>query len=156
MVDNEQQISLLEQQTPPQEAPWDVFIKLDVGSRRAGVRNYSEALHKLVQAAEESPVISIHGFYCHAGHSYGGRTREQAEETLNVEIDSVLDAAKLLPPDRDLVVSIGSTPTAHVVESMKATIPRNVKLELHAGMSRQILATMNPHLTELFRQLSRP
>ncbi|KAI9901948.1 hypothetical protein N3K66_003765 [Trichothecium roseum] len=136
MIDNEQQITLLEQQTPQSERPWDVFVKLDVGSHRAGVRSHSEALRDLVRAASSSPrAVSVYGFYCHAGHSYGGRTREQAEETLQVEIDSVLDAAKLLSSsdNKNLVVSIGSTPTAHVIASMKATIPNNVKLELHAG-----------------------
>lgn len=136
MIDNEQQITLLEQQTPQDEQPWDVFVKLDVGSHRAGVKSHSEALRDLVRAACDSPrAVSIYGFYCHAGHSYGGRTKGQAEKTLQVEIDSVLDAAQLLPAsdNKNLVVSIGSTPTAHVITSMYAGIPSNVSLELHAG-----------------------
>ncbi|KAI1033084.1 hypothetical protein LB504_006529 [Fusarium proliferatum] len=132
MVDNEQQVDFLEESASSKQ-PWDVFIKLDVGSRRAGVEANSAALNSLVERAQKSPAISIYGFYCHAGHSYGGRSRDEAEKTLNIEVSSVLAAAKLLPSDRQLVISVGSTPTAHVVESLKASMPENIKLELHAG-----------------------
>ncbi|KAK2695598.1 hypothetical protein QWA68_006533 [Fusarium oxysporum] len=132
MVDNEQQVEFLEESASSKQ-PWDVFIKLDVGSRRAGVEANSAALNRLVERAQKSPAISIYGFYCHAGHSYGGRSRDEAEKTLNIEVSSVLAAAKLLPSDRQLVISVGSTPTAHVVESLKASMPENIKLELHAG-----------------------
>ncbi|KAK6222704.1 hypothetical protein LQW54_000885 [Pestalotiopsis sp. IQ-011] len=131
MVDNEQQIDALEAFGASE--PWDIFIKLDVGSRRAGVEHKSPALRRLAERADKSDAVSIYGFYCHAGHSYGGRTTADAEETLNVEIDSVVDAAALLPGARDLVVSIGATPTAHVVGALGAKVPANVKLELHAG-----------------------
>ncbi|KAM0425070.1 hypothetical protein ACHAPT_009629 [Fusarium lateritium] len=132
MVDNEQQIEFLEQ-SESSKKPWDLFVKLDVGSHRAGVETNSDALHRLVERAEKSSAVSIYGFYCHAGHSYAGRSRNEAEETLNVEVSSVLSAAKLLPSDRKVVISVGSTPTAHVVESLKASMPANIKLELHAG-----------------------
>ncbi|EWY91512.1 hypothetical protein FOYG_08594 [Fusarium oxysporum NRRL 32931] len=132
MVDNEQQVEFLEESASSKQ-PWDVFIKLDVGSRRAGVEANSAALNRLVERAQKSSAISIYGFYCHAGHSYGGRSRDEAEKTLNIEVSSVLAAAKLLPSDRQLVISVGSTPTAHVVESLRASMPENIKLELHAG-----------------------
>ncbi|KAF5614409.1 D-serine dehydratase [Fusarium subglutinans] len=132
MVDNEQQVEFLEESASGKQ-PWDVFIKLDVGSRRAGVEANSAAMNRLVERAQKSSAISIYGFYCHAGHSYGGRSRDEAEKTLNIEVSSVLAAAKLLPSDHQLVISVGSTPTAHVVESLKASMPENIKLELHAG-----------------------
>ncbi|KAH7137490.1 putative serine dehydratase domain-containing protein [Dactylonectria estremocensis] len=130
MVDNEQQIAHLEQFGA--EAPWDIFIKLDIGSHRAGIEIQSSALHSLVERAEASSAVHIYGFYCHAGHSYAGRSQNEAENILNVEISSVLEGAKLLP-DRKLVVSIGSTPTAHVAATLKTAVPANIKIELHAG-----------------------
>ncbi|KAJ4003559.1 hypothetical protein NW766_012007 [Fusarium irregulare] len=132
MVDNEQQVSFLEESSSSKQ-PWDIFIKLDVGSHRAGVELKSDSLNRLVERAEKSSAVNIYGFYCHAGHSYGGRSRQEAEETLNVEVSSVLSAAKLLPSSRRLVISVGSTPTAHVVESLKASMPENLHFELHAG-----------------------
>lgn len=131
MIDNEQHIEILEKYGSP--TPWDVFIKLDVGSRRAGVDSESPALRRIIERAERSISVKIHGFYCHAGHSYAGRSKEAAEAVLNVEIASVLNAASLLAPSRDLVVSIGVTPTAHVIRALRHQIPSNVRLELHAG-----------------------
>ncbi|CAG9974632.1 unnamed protein product [Clonostachys byssicola] len=113
--------------------PWDIFIKLDVGSRRAGIAANSTALEKLVERADRSSAVNISGFYCHAGHSYAGKSLDAAQKTLETEISSVLNAAALLPADRALIVSIGATPTAHVVQYLKANIPSNVKVELHAG-----------------------
>lgn len=132
MIDSEQHINILEEYGSP--TPWDVFIKLDVGSRRAGVDSESPALCRLVERTERSGSVNIHGFYCHAGHSYGGRSKEAAEEILNVEIASVLKAASLLAPSRDLVLSIGATPTAHVIRALTQHVPSNIRLELHAGI----------------------
>ncbi|KAM0815784.1 putative Serine dehydratase domain-containing protein [Seiridium cardinale] len=131
MIDSEQQIDALE--TFGAQQPWDVFIKLDVGSHRAGIATESPTLRRVVERANTSAAVAIYGFYCHAGHSYGDRTRESAEATLNKEITSVIKAASLLPKSRELVISVGATPTAHVVSSFKATVPANMKLELHAG-----------------------
>lgn len=80
-----------------------------------------------------SKASSLSGFYCHAGHSYGCKTAESAEEVLGSEVEAVLEAATLVPSSHPLVVSIGATPTAHVVSKMRAAAPSNVTLELHAG-----------------------
>lgn len=131
MVDSEQQIEALEKFGASK--PWDIFIKLDVGTHRAGIATDSPVLRRIVERANSSSAVDIYGFYCHAGHSYAARTRESAETTLNIEISSVLAAAALLPSSRELVVSVGATPTAHVVSGFKDTVPSNLKLELHAG-----------------------
>lgn len=149
LVDHPSQLPVLEASAP--STPWDVFIKLDVGSHRAGVIPASDALHTLVKAAEASPAVRIHGFYCHANHSYGGRTRKEAEDTLRIEWDSVIGAAKLLPADRKLVCSVGATPTAHVVEAFKADAPANIKLELHAGT--YLLQNQNPRFEVVHSRL---
>ncbi|KAH8664212.1 putative serine dehydratase domain-containing protein [Xylariales sp. PMI_506] len=143
MVDSEQHIDLLEKYnnaaaTTPglqqQKQPWDIFIKLDVGTHRAGVVPGTPALEALVRRAEASPAaVRVYGFYCHAGHSYASRDADEAAATLSVEVESVLAASAMLPADREVVVSIGATPTAHVVGRLQASVPANVKLELHAG-----------------------
>ncbi|KAF9878818.1 hypothetical protein CkaCkLH20_03718 [Colletotrichum karsti] len=137
MIDHEKQLSFLEdfanKNPEASSAPWDVFIKLDVGSKRAGVPLSSDRLQKLVQRVNESSTVSLYGFYCHAGHSYGCRTQEEAEKVLADEINSVLTAAKLIVGEQKLTLSVGATPTAHVVGTLKTAIPSNVTLELHAG-----------------------
>lgn len=145
MVDNVQQIEQLEKfASQDSSAPlWSVFVKVDVGTRRAGLETSSPAFVNLVKKVDASPAVSLYGFYCHAGHSYGCRTTEEAEKVLGDELDGVVKAAGLLDEtsnakDRKLVVSIGSTPTAHVANSLRERLPKGVELELHAGLFPRI------------------
>ncbi|KAF6817832.1 alanine racemase [Colletotrichum sojae] len=137
MIDHEKQITLLEdfakKNPDASQAPWDVFIKLDIGSKRAGLPVGGERLQQVIRRVNESVNASLYGFYCHAGHSYGARTQEQAEGFLTDEINGVLAAAQLIVGDQKLTLSVGATPTAHVVGTLKTAIPDNVTLELHAG-----------------------
>lgn len=142
LIDNEQHIDILEKSST--SAPWPVFIKIDVGTRRAGMPNSSSALPRLVQRVEKSSAVELYGFYCHAGHSYSCRTTEAATEVLKEEVEGVVDALKHLPAGRKVVVSIGSTPTAHVVSSLKEVLPAGLELELHAGLSPPFLHVKQP------------
>ncbi|OJD33737.1 alanine racemase domain-containing protein [Diplodia corticola] len=139
----------------PSTPPWSCFIKIDMGTRRAGLPLASPALPALIRAAEAAPhAVHIHGFYCHAGHSYAARDPSAAQSVLRDEVGAALAAAKLLssPSGADdddapaatapVVVSFGSTPTAHVVAALKDEVRdagfvaggrRPLALELHAG-----------------------
>lgn len=137
MVDNEQQVGLLEkfEAGHPGIQPWQVFIKVDVGSQRAGVDRSSKLLRKLIKCTEGSSAANIQGLYCHAGHSYGCRTRDSVKDVLLAEIDGLVEVASQVSPGKSpLVLSIGSTPTAHSIQSAKDKLPQGCMLELHAGM----------------------
>ncbi|KAB2574191.1 D-serine dehydratase [Lasiodiplodia theobromae] len=144
MLDHPSQITHLEafaaaQATAGTPAPvWSCFIKIDMGTHRAGIPLASPTLRTLIAAAEASPAVRIHGFYCHAGHAYASRTADAAAAVLRDEVGAAVEAAKLLSATRPVtdkaVVSFGSTPTAHVVASLKAELEQqNLALELHAG-----------------------
>ena len=140
MVDNADQITHLEKfaRQNPNLPPWPVFIKVDVGSHRAGLETSSPSLPDLVKRIEDSPAAFVYGFYCHAGHSYACRTVEAAEKVLGDEVGGVIKAAGFVSnegKERKIVVSVGSTPTAHVANSLKETLPKGLELELHAGAS---------------------
>ncbi|OJJ50623.1 hypothetical protein ASPZODRAFT_148099 [Penicilliopsis zonata CBS 506.65] len=138
MVDNDQQIDAVEdfvQKNRLSPRQWKVFIKIDVGTHRAGLVNSSPSLPALIEKVQASPTVSLYGFYCHAGHSYSCRTADSAASVLELEVKGVVAAASRIPRDHTVVVSVGSTPTAHVVQSLKAVLPDNMKLELHAGKS---------------------
>ncbi|GKZ26862.1 hypothetical protein AbraIFM66951_003853 [Aspergillus brasiliensis] len=153
MVDSPQHIPIIEafnNSIPEGIPPWPVFIKLDVGSRRAGVDVYSpdsgSELEELVQAVEASTVVELYGFYCHAGHSYSTKGEEEAGRVLGSEVSGVLRGVKLIARGeeekrRRIVLSIGSTPTAHVVRQVKKYLTEegnvnsgiDVEVEVHAG-----------------------
>lgn len=139
MIDHADHIRILEEYNTRtgRKAPWPAFIKVDVGSSRAGIVNSSPRLDQVIQSANGSSAVSVYGFYCHAGHSYASKTTEQAVKVLQDELEGVLTAAKKLvdrkAEDGELILSIGATPTAHVVTNLKKNLPANAKLELHAG-----------------------
>lgn len=138
MIDNPQQITHLEKyaESNPTLPPWPVFIKVDVGSHRAGLETSSPSLPDLVKRVEASNAAYVYGFYCHAGHSYACKTNAEAERVLGDEIGGVLRAAEFLGERKDkrkVIVSVGSTPTAHVVKALKERVPGGVEVELHAG-----------------------
>lgn len=141
MIDHESQIEALENFAARMEkgAAWDVFIKVDEGSHRAGLQLESEndGLRKVIERVEASSATTLAGFYCHAGRSYLCCSEEDAASLLDHEIETLVVAALLhakLVETRPLVLSFGATPTAHVIRTLKADrVPVNCKLELHGG-----------------------
>ncbi|PWN50903.1 hypothetical protein IE53DRAFT_386767 [Violaceomyces palustris] len=140
------------------EDGFSVFVKVETGSRRAGVVPDSPNLEKLLRVILASRHVSLHGFYAHAGHSYDSRGMEESQDFLSKELSSGLealevskrvmqeDASRSSPVrklDSDpLVLSVGSTPTAHaasqipsdqLLERLGKEIKAKAKLELHAG-----------------------
>lgn len=139
--------------------PFNIFIKIDCGYMRAGLSPTSPALPVLLYAIAEAPNISVWGLYSHAGFSYDSRTLTAATSYLSREMQSVNDAARLVSKQlgegrgsesssaspslrmrTPLVLSVGSTPTAHA--AIQALQPDQValirgevagELELHAG-----------------------
>ncbi|KAG8684557.1 hypothetical protein FRC09_015309 [Ceratobasidium sp. 395] len=160
MVDHPYQIRALEafdRQHPskdPSLAKWSAFIKIDVGTKRAGLTPGSVDLHGLVDTLIPSSAVSIYGFYAHAGHSYASTSQAQAAANLQTEISSVNAAAayalsKYIAqnlPTPKFVLSVGATPTAHAASGkIEFPTPLNGTVELHAGnypiLDAQQLAT---------------
>lgn len=94
-----------------------------------------------------SPVISVHGFYGHAGNAYGSTSLPEASSFLSHEVQTVNRAAEIALEEiskgsdnshhsQPFVLSIGSTPTAHAAGAESRQIlseSLHGKLELHAG-----------------------
>ena len=116
--------------------------------RRAGLEPSSPLLEELLALLFASPAVSVHGFYCHAGQSYGSTSMTAASKFLSTEIDAVNTAAGLalnllatLPKNvvrtSPFILAVGSTPTAHAANAEtrdKLASLLNGSLELHAGM----------------------
>ncbi|KLO17025.1 hypothetical protein SCHPADRAFT_868796 [Schizopora paradoxa] len=147
LIDHPDQIAALEEQAGPREE-WRVFVKIDGGQRRAGVSPNSPLFKTILSKIFESKIVVVHGFYSHAGDSYGSTSNEEASRFLTSEVEAANEAAKIalsMLKNDDLasakysdpfVLSVGSTPTAHVASAeTRARLGKELhgKLELHAG-----------------------
>ncbi|CDO71617.1 hypothetical protein BN946_scf184911.g87 [Trametes cinnabarina] len=149
LIDHPDQVKVIEawESTKANNRKWSVFIKVDCGSQRAGLKPESPAFKHLVQSVLGSPSVSLYGFYTHAGNSYASTSFAEASEFLLAEVNAVNAAAGLAlsiiegtPGLQELsepfVLSVGATPTAHAAtEELKPRIEAGLKgvLELHAG-----------------------
>ncbi|KAJ4002342.1 putative serine dehydratase domain-containing protein [Lentinula boryana] len=148
LIDHPDQIKFLEDCESKRQKPrkWSVFVKIDGGQKRAGVSAGTSTFENLVKALLTSPVISIYGFYAHAGNAYASTSLDQASTFLSAEVESVNAGAELTMKiasalgvdldSRSFVLSVGSTPTAHAASAenkAKLSALLHGSLELHAG-----------------------
>ncbi|MEO8217288.1 MAG: alanine racemase [Acidobacteriota bacterium] len=98
---------------------FEVFLKVDCGYHRAGVDPDAPASIDLARRMATSPDIEFRGFLTHAGHSYNVRT---ADEIRALAVQESAAVTRLrdhlgLANAAALIRSVGSTPTASLVES---------------------------------------
>ncbi|KAG0633980.1 hypothetical protein HOY80DRAFT_1018718 [Tuber brumale] len=118
---------------------WNVYVKLDMGTHRAGIAHDSLAFGELLACIKESG-ISLVGFYCHAGHSHSASDSDEAPALLREEVDTAVDAAGkaeaqgILPPQcTGWTLSVGATPT--IISTAGAGIPGRVPPKLQKMIS---------------------
>lgn len=120
-IDNVAQLPYLKDyQTLLNDAePWSVFVKIDVGTARAGIEAESAEFMDLISAihGQYSSVVSLHGFYAHCGHSYHVKNVEEVYTDLVEELRGVVRSAQIFSEysNKKLVLSIGSTPTMNAL-----------------------------------------
>ena len=94
----------------------DVMIEIDTGQHRCGVSSGADAV-LLARLIDELPGLIFRGIMTHEGHSYGAQSPAEVEQ-IGKQAAAAMRAiaAQLtesgLPPS---VVSMGSTPTIHIV-----------------------------------------
>jgi D-serine deaminase-like pyridoxal phosphate-dependent protein len=97
---------------------FDVFLKIDCGTHRAGVDPQSPDSVRLAIAIARSERVHFQGLLTHAGHSYDARDVEEIRRIAAEESCCLTRFRTLLAPEGlgDTTRSIGSTPTASVVD----------------------------------------
>lgn len=146
-IDHLDQLKYLQNCQLDESKQWNVFLKIDVGTQRAGVDHnnltYIEELFKYIKAYEK--VFDLYGIYAHAGHSYGCTNQESVNSVLLDELKFVVDVAKFVSEkeyfDKKLVLSIGGTPTIKAIENgeedfiklVSSIDKQKFELELHCG-----------------------
>lgn len=97
-----------------------VFLKVDSGGRRVGVDPDAAESVQLARRMARSESIEMAGLLTHAGHSYQAGGREEIVELAREEAD-VLTRFRAELGDLRMIRSIGSTPTASVVDRFPDT-----------------------------------
>ncbi|TXB64427.1 alanine racemase [Phaeodactylibacter luteus] len=93
--------------------PVDIWVKIDIGNHRTGLRpNDTAAIRETVKAAEQHPLLQLKGFLSHAGQSYQARSQQEIAHVHEQSL-SVVQALKQAFPG--LQYSLGDTPTASVM-----------------------------------------
>ncbi|KAF8525153.1 putative serine dehydratase domain-containing protein [Hysterangium stoloniferum] len=152
LIDNTEQVAALKtfNLENNRQTAWSVFVKVEVGARRAGLSPDSPEFQALLLGLFAAPAVSVHGFYCHASQSYASTSLPQASSFLSLEVKTVNDAAKLAQKlllasnstskhTQPFVISVGATPTAHAFAEPTGEVLAQLKselcgkLELHAG-----------------------
>ena len=120
ITDNAAMVALLAQGAQAQSITLPVLIELDVDGHRSGVCPKSDTLLDVARAIAEAEHLELAGVMTHAGGSYDSRSIDEVkgharnECALSVEAAERIRAAGLDCP----IVSIGSTPTAAVVDDL--------------------------------------
>ncbi|HWT64325.1 MAG TPA: alanine racemase [Ochrobactrum sp.] len=90
-----------------------VFLKIDVGLGRVGVKPQNPAAELLAQGIAKHPHLTFAGLLSHAGHSYGSTSAGQLANIANAEAQALLELAERLKKLGLEVprISVGATPT---------------------------------------------
>ncbi|KAH8813040.1 putative serine dehydratase domain-containing protein [Xylogone sp. PMI_703] len=162
MVDHPEQLPFVERIKEKSGNAPKVFIKVDMGSHRAGVPPFSPILSEIISSAlklESKGSVILYGLYSHAGHSYYQHSKAAAVDLLRQEFEALLVTAETVheaSPSTPLVLSVGATPTttsiynvlaanehtpeeeSMAIAALQGTIntlkERNCHLEIHAGV----------------------
>jgi len=98
-----------------------VFIKIDVGLNRCGLKEGDERIVSLAETIHNHPSLKFCGLLSHAGHAYGaadgnGVARIAENERLQMlRIKDALEKENLQVPE----ISVGSTPTVLGAENFE-------------------------------------
>jgi D-serine ammonia-lyase len=130
-----------------------VFLKVDMGTHRAGVIPGSDLCNETVEAlleGERQGQLVFHGLYAHAGQSYEARTDWKGLDLLHEEVASLAEVAGLVQArcsGHPLNLSVGATPTVASLQhpNLSEAAPELMKLiselkdkgygiEVHAGV----------------------
>jgi len=124
MIDNAAQISSIEAIYSISGIRPQVFIKIDMGGKRAGVPpQTNEAAHLIdsILSLEATGDCELLGLYAHAGQSYSAQNPTTSLDYLRQEFEALLVTAILIhsiSPNHLLVLSVGATPTTTSVRNL--------------------------------------
>ncbi len=99
----------------------NIFIEVDTGYNRTGVKpDEIETIGKILNEVAATSKYSFAGFLSHTGHSYKAKSIEEIKEIHLDEVNKLnLLKDRYISRYPELVLSIGDTPTASVLDEFK-------------------------------------
>src|SRR5690606_36447272 len=73
-----------------------VFLKVDVGLGRVGVKPRDPVAIVLAQKIAQHPHLTFAGLFSHAGHAYGSKFADELADIANAEAQTLLHLAEQL------------------------------------------------------------
>ncbi len=118
LIDSEEALRAIEAFAASHGVTFDVFLKVDCGYHRAGVDPGDPDSVRLALDMARSEAVRFRGLLTHAGHSYNARDVEEIRRVAGEEVGCLSRFRALLATEGlgETMRSIGSTPTASVVE----------------------------------------
>ena len=119
LIDSELALRAIEEYYASHNRVFDVFLKVDCGYHRAGVDPESPDSVRLAVAIARSEAARLQGLLTHAGHSYNASGVEDIRRIAAEEHACLSRFRAILATEGlgETPRSIGSTPTASVVDS---------------------------------------
>jgi D-serine deaminase-like pyridoxal phosphate-dependent protein len=119
LIDGPETLHAVEKVAAERNRRFDAFLKIDCGYHRAGVDPDHPDSIRLAIAMAESPGIHFQGVLTHAGHSYNAHDTAEIVRIAGEETSALTRFREALAPNNlgHVTRSIGSTPTASVVET---------------------------------------
>lgn len=113
IADSAEGVAALDAAAAAQGRRLPVFLKVDVGLGRCGVKPAGEAGPRLARQIAEAPSLRFAGLLSHAGHAYGAGNPEGIRAVARQEREDLLGLAERLRGQGLAVdcISVGSTPS---------------------------------------------
>ena len=96
------------------EDPVEVFLKIDVGYNRAGLKvEEKQKIISIIEFCKTSNRISFLGFLAHFGDSYKSRNKTEIKNVFRKSIERIKVLSDAFP---NYQISIGDTPTSSTIQ----------------------------------------
>ena len=118
LIDSVEAFRAIEEFSTTSGVSFGVFLKVDCGYHRSGVDPSDPDSARLALAMASSEHMRFAGLLTHAGHSYAARDAAEVRMIAAEEASCLTRFRALLAGERaaEIVRSVGSTPTASIVE----------------------------------------
>lgn len=127
-------------------APVGVFIKIDTGYGRTGIRfDDRDAIDATVEAIDRADRLELRGFLAHAGHSYQASSIDEIVEINDQTVGRLAAVKSTSRRPEELVASLGDTPCCSVATDFGAADEMRPGNFVFNDMQQVSLGSCAPH-----------